>query len=142
MTSNKPYFVRALFDWIVDNEATPYLLVNAYAADVEVPTDFVKDGQIVLNIAPEAVRDFSFDNNCLSFNARFGGVPTSVFVPMSAVLGIYAKENGQGMMFDLEEVEEKNTPPVLSTVESILGTQQAKIRSEKQSARPSLRVVK
>ena len=142
MTTNKPYFVRALFDWIIDNEVTPYILVDAFAPDVEVPTEFVKDGQIVLNIAPEAVRDFYIDGNVISFNARFAGLPTSVFVPMHAVLGIYAKENGQGMMFEPEEVEAVK-PPSLSTIESILTAQSpSKLSSEKQHEKPSLRLVK
>lgn len=141
MRSNKPYLVRALFDWIVDNEVTPYILVDAFAADVEVPTEFVKDGQIVLNIAPEAVRDFFIDSNSIAFSARFSGIPTSVFVPMHAIAGIYAKENGQGMMFEPEAVEEAK--PTLSTIESILSAQPpAKLSSGKVSSKPTLRLVK
>lgn len=102
MTSSKPYFVRALYDWIVDNNCTPYLLVDATRAGVVVPQDYVKDGSIVLNIAPGAVVEFNMLDDAVCFNARFAGQPMDVWVPMSAVLGIYAKENGQGMMFDPE----------------------------------------
>lgn len=102
MTSSKPYFVRALYDWIVDNNCTPYLLVDATRAGVVVPQDYVKDGSIVLNIAPGAVVDFNMLDDAVCFNARFSGQPIDVWVPMSSVLGIYAKENGQGMMFDPE----------------------------------------
>ncbi len=102
MTSSKPYFVRALYDWIVDNNCTPYLLVDATRTGVVVPQDYVKDGSIVLNIAPGAVVEFNMLDDAVSFNARFSGQPMDVWVPMGAVLGIYAKENGQGMMFDPE----------------------------------------
>lgn len=143
MTSNKPYFVSALFDWIIDNDSTPYLLVDAHAADVEVPTQFVKDGQIVLNIAPEAVRDFYKDHTSISFSARFGGIPSSVFVPMHAVLGIYARENGQGMMFDREDQIEETAPRSLSMIHTLVSSKTAKdIPISKQHAKPSLRVVK
>lgn len=100
MTSSKPYFVRGLYAWIVDNNCTPYLLVDASLNGVIVPTEFVKDGQIVLNIAPGAVVDFHLSDDAIHFNARFSGKPIDVWVPMPAVLGIYAKENGQGMMFE------------------------------------------
>ncbi|GAB1262222.1 ClpXP protease specificity-enhancing factor [Aurantivibrio plasticivorans] len=103
MTSSRPYMIRALYEWIVDNKNTPYLLVDAMADGVAVPQDFVnKDGQIVLNIAPSAVRDLLLSNESVTFNARFGGVPTDIFVPCHAVLGIYARENGQGMIFEPE----------------------------------------
>lgn len=102
MTSSKPYFVRALYDWIVDNNCTPYLLVDATRTGVVVPQEYVKDGTIVLNIAPGAVVDFNMLDDAVYFNARFSGQPMDVWVPMNSVLGIYAKENGQGMMFDPE----------------------------------------
>lgn len=109
MSSSRPYIIRALYEWIVDNEATPYLLVDAQGREVSVPQSFVsKDGQIVLNIAPSAVRDLHLDNDGISFNARFGGVPMQVYVPCGSVLGIYARENGQGMIF---EPEERPEPP-------------------------------
>jgi len=143
MTSNKPYLVSAIFDWIIDNEATPYLLVDAHVMDVEVPTQFVKDGQIVLNIAPEAVRDFYKDQSCVSFSARFGGIPSNVFVPMRAVLGIYAKENGQGMMFDQEEQAEESTASTLSMIHTLVSSKTSvKSTAGEERVKPSLRVVK
>lgn len=100
MTSRRPYVLRALYEWIVDNNLTPHVLVNAMYADVEVPQDYVKDGQIVLNIAPNAAQGLLLGNDVITFSARFRKIPTDVSVPIGAVMGIYARENGQGMMFD------------------------------------------
>ncbi|BDF96413.1 MULTISPECIES: ClpXP protease specificity-enhancing factor [Pseudoalteromonas] len=103
MTPNRPYLLRAFFDWIVDNQCTPHLVVNADFPAVQIPTQFVQDGQIVLNISPSAVTQFSMDNQQLSFNARFGGQPMQVYVPIGAVLAIYARENGEGTVFTADE---------------------------------------
>ncbi len=112
MNSSRPYIMRALYEWIVDNECTPYVLVDASVDDVSVPQQFVKDNQIVLNISPDAVVDLHITNQAVSFNGRFGGVATDVYVPVSAVVGIYARENGQGMVFDPEEPgDPDDTPP-------------------------------
>ncbi len=102
MKSSRPYLVRALHEWIVDNGCTPYLLVDATASGVEVPQQYVKDGQIVLNISPAAVGGITMGNDEIGFRGRFGGVAVDVRVPVLAVLGIYARENGQGMVFDSE----------------------------------------
>lgn len=102
MNTSRPYLVRALYDWILDNDCTPYVLVDADYTGVEVPEEYVKDGQIVLNIAPSAVSDILIDNVALQFNARFAGVAREVFVPIGAALGVYARENGQGMLFESE----------------------------------------
>ncbi|TMS81738.1 ClpXP protease specificity-enhancing factor [Pseudoalteromonas sp. S554] len=106
MTPNRPYLLRAFFDWIVDNECTPHIVVDAGFANVQVPTQFVQDGQIVLNISPSAVTQFSLDLTQLSFNARFGGQPMQVYVPLGAVLAIYARENGEGTVFTADEFVE------------------------------------
>lgn len=103
MTPSRPYMVRAINEWLIDNNLTPYVLIDASKAGVTVPTAYVKDQRIVLNIAPGAVRDLMIRNDALSFSARFGGVAMEVYVPMSAVLAIYARENGQGMFFDEDE---------------------------------------
>jgi len=103
MTSHRPYLVRALHEWILENDCTPYILVNAFEKGVEVPQNYVKDGQIVLNISPIAVQGLSISNTLVEFNGRFGGMPTHVQVPIRAVLGIYAKENGQGMIFQADD---------------------------------------
>lgn len=116
LTPSRPYLIRALHQWVLDNQCTPYILVDTSMPNVSVPEDFVENGQIVLNISPSAVRDLLMDNEGVSFNARFGGVPMSVFVPTIAVLAIYARENGQGMMFGAEAgaptLEQPPEPPV------------------------------
>ena len=100
MTSSRPYIIRALYEGIIKNNCTPYILVNAFEDGVEVPQEHVRDGQIVLNISPVAVTDLQLGNDRLDFEGRFAGIPKRVFVPITAVCGIYAKENGQGMIFD------------------------------------------
>jgi len=100
MRSQRPYLLRALYEWIVDSETTPYLLVKATHDGVVVPMEFVQDGQIVLNVSPNAVRDFNIGNDAIAFDGRFGGRSFNVWVPLAAIAAIYAKENGQGMMFD------------------------------------------
>lgn len=129
MTSSRPYLVRALYEWINDNQLTPYLLVNANEQDVSVPQEFVgKDGQIILNVAPNAIQGLEMSDQAISFSARFGGVPTDLYVPSYAVMGIYAKENGKGMMFEPEP--KPPTPP-----------QEPKIK-EPTIKKPMLKVVK
>ncbi len=108
MTSNRPYLVRAMYDWICDNGLTPYVLVDARQQGVRVPTHVIKDGQVVLNVAVRAVTDLELGNDRIRFLARFGGVSQQVDVPLHAVLAIYAQENGQGMMFP---VEAQDAPP-------------------------------
>ncbi|KFN47989.1 ClpXP protease specificity-enhancing factor [Arenimonas metalli] len=98
MGSNRPYLLRALNEWICDNGMTPYLLVDAAREGVQVPASVVKDGRVVLNIAPRAVAHLVIDNREVRFMARFGGVSQAVLVPVGAVLAIYAQETGQGMM--------------------------------------------
>ncbi|MFE8072783.1 ClpXP protease specificity-enhancing factor [Marinobacteraceae bacterium S3BR75-40.1] len=102
MSSSRPYLIRALNEWILDNGATPYVVVDASMPGVQVPRDYVANDQIVLNISPSAVKGLVVRNDAVEFNARFGGVPMQVFVPIRAVLAVYAKENGQGMVFGQE----------------------------------------
>lgn len=111
ISSNRPYLIRALYEWLVDNSLTPHLLVDATLDDVVVPSQFVEQGRIVLNIAPGAVRQLELGNNLISFSARFGGTPMNVMLPPSAVLGIYARENRQGMLFLEQESEDGDKPP-------------------------------
>jgi stringent starvation protein B len=107
MTPNKPYLVRAIYEWIVDNQMTPFLVVDAQIEGVVVPLQFVKNGEIVLNVAPQAVRDLMMANDCIGFSARFAGSPMNVIVPMRAVLGLFSRENGQGMGFaDHDELDD------------------------------------
>ncbi|TBU96645.1 ClpXP protease specificity-enhancing factor [Phytopseudomonas dryadis] len=137
MNSSRPYLIRALYEWIVDNDCTPHLLVNADYAGVQVPSGFASDGQIVLNVSPSAVRHLHMDNDAVSFEGRFGGVAHSLYVPSAAVLAIYARENGQGMVFDLE-------PPVAEGEAAAEVDEQGPPDDEppRPSGRPSLKVVK
>lgn len=135
MNSSRPYMIRAIYEWVVDNDCTPYILVNALIEGVEVPQQFVQDGQIVLNISPSAVVGLDVGNDELGFRGRFGGVAQDIRVPVAAVLGIYARENGQGMLFDAEE-----PPTDPSGGDGDGGGQQA--AAKPQSGRPSLKVVK
>jgi stringent starvation protein B len=99
MTSSRPYLIRALYEWIVDNGLTPYLLVDTGHDGVEAPLEYADNGKLVLNVAPRAVRSLNLGNDGVAFNARFGGVSRDVWLPTPAVLAIYARENGQGMLF-------------------------------------------
>lgn len=112
MTSNRPYLLRAFYDWIIDNQCTPHLQVDAGYPGTLVPQQYVADGQIVLNIATRAVNGFAMDNEAIRFTTRFGGVPTEIFIPIAAVLRIFARENGQGIVFPPEEHPDPSpTPP-------------------------------
>ena len=115
MTPSRPYIIRAIYEWIVDNDCTPHLLVNANRQGVVVPQQYVSDGQIVLNVSPTAVVSLQMGNDTITFNGRFGGQPVDVHVPVAAILGIYARENGQGMVFESdpepEPPPEQPTPP-------------------------------
>lgn len=103
MSSNRPYMLRAMYDWISDNDMSPYLLVNARAPGVRVPPHVVVDGQVVLNVASRAVGALDLGNEWVRFEARFAGVSHRIEVPITALLAVYAKESGQGMMFPAED---------------------------------------
>jgi stringent starvation protein B len=136
MTPSRPYLMRALFEWVLDNESTPYVLVDANILGVQVPQEYVNDGQIVLNISPGAVQGLMINNEAVSFNARFAGVSQNVYVPIVAVLAIYAKETGEGMVFGNEAgAPDPNDPQPVKKKE------EAKPQA-KPSGRPSLTVVK
>ncbi len=111
MTSSRPYLIRAMYDWIVDNGMTPHLLVDAEREGVIVPRQYVENGRIILNIAPSAVASLSLGNERIEFNARFGGAPMKVDLPVEAVMAIYVRENGQGMMFSEEGDDTSPQPP-------------------------------
>ncbi len=103
MSSNRPYMLRAMYDWISDNDMSPYLLVNARAPGVKVPPHVVVDGQVVLNVAARAIGALDLGNEWIRFDGRFSGVSHRIEVPIGALLAVYAKESGQGMMFPAEE---------------------------------------
>jgi stringent starvation protein B len=129
MTSNRPYLLRALYEWIGDNNMTPHILVDAGVTGVEVPEHAIQKGKVILNIDQAAVRELDMGIEWLTFNARFSGRQHQVSVPVEAVLAIYAKENGQGMMFALDD---ESSPPDGSDPDS----------GPKPTRRPHLKVVK
>lgn len=101
LTSTKPYLVRAIHEWCMDNNLTPHLLV-AVDAQTRVPMAYVKDGEIVLNLSYSATKDLHLDNEAVIFSARFGGISQNLYIPMHAVRGIFARENSQGMFFEID----------------------------------------
>jgi stringent starvation protein B len=111
MTSLKPYLIRSIYEWIVDNQLTPHLLVDANNSASILPLDFIEDGKIVLNIRPEAIQGLLLGNEAVEFNARFSGKPTHIVAPIPSILAIYAKENGKGMIFDPNDADQDNMPP-------------------------------
>ncbi len=159
MTPRRPYMLRAFYDWLVDNDLTPHLVVDATLPGVRVPLEFVQDGQIILNIVPRAVGNLELGNEAITFNARFGGRPHSVIVPLYAVQAIYARENGAGTMFEPEdaytqqleedgfELEEQQTTPAPLSVASLEEETEASSSDPddeppRPKGKPSLRVVK
>ena len=110
MFSKMPYLVRAFYQWIVDNGCTPYLMVDVEKAGVVVPPDYIQNGQIILNIKPDAVRDLVLGMRKITFRATFAGVEWEIYLPMTSLKAIYAMENGEGMMFDDFE-EDDDLPP-------------------------------
>jgi stringent starvation protein B len=135
----KPYMLRALHEWCVDNNLTPHLIV-AVNTQTRVPMAYVKDGEIVLNINYGATKDLHIDNDSVVFSARFGGVSQNIYVPMSAVRGIFARENGQGMFFEAEpeqkDVEASKTDAEVDA--KVIENKEELIKSKK----PVLKIVK
>ncbi len=126
MITTKPYLIRAIHEWASDNSLTPQILVDATVPGVEVPTQYVTDGQIVLNLDHQAVRIYEMGNEALRLSARFGGQPFELTIPVAAVVAIYARENGQGLFFR----EPEATPPEPDT------------KADDKSPKPRLKVVK
>lgn len=147
MTSNKPYIVGAFYDWISDNELTPYIVVDVSVMGVQVPMAFVNDGQIVLNISSTAVGSIVMGESAIEFSARFGGKLEHLYVPYGAIAAIYAKENGAGTSLPIEHAEEVDeeiaSSPELQSVDSTQASAESKEDNEKKDKpRPTLKVVK
>jgi len=139
MTSSRAYLIKALNEWILDNGCTPHIVVNAMMESVLVPEEYVNDGQIVLNITPSSVRNLLMDHEGVSFDARFNGQPQSLYAPTQAITAIYAKENGQGMVFEHEPTptapsDPDGSKPAVTKLKSVA--------DKAVVSRPQLKVVK
>jgi stringent starvation protein B len=137
-TSTKPYLVRALYEWMLDNNLTPFVALDTNVPGVKVPEQYIKDGQIVLNISPTATQDLSLTNQNLSFCASFAGLSYNIEAPMHALTMIYAKETGQGMAFDISVEEQDEGDNGGSTTSTNKPSTEAKPLAKK----PILKVVK
>lgn len=133
MTSSRPYLIRAIYDWIVENHLTPYILVNAEYPGVEIPLEYVTDGRVILNISPESCRGLHLDNDRIVLTTRFSGRTVQLALSPGAVLAIYAKENGRGMEFNEDDGD---LPPSGGSGGQDGGSQGGKGR------KPALRLVK
>ncbi len=138
MTSNKPYLIRALYEWLVDNGATPYIMVDTTQPGVMIPPGIDKDGQVVLNISMSAVQGLDLANEQITFSARFGGASHNIYIPIRAVMAIYSKEDGEGMMFATESSEEAEQPVDQASPPLTAPSQPAKDKASK----PGLKIVK
>ena len=138
MTPNQPYLLRAFYEWIVDNNLTPYIVVDAHYAGTQVPPEFVQEGQIVLNVSPASTGQLHLGLAEITFNARFGGVPRNLVVPCPAVLAIYAKENGAGTVFTIEENMGSGESASAESAQS----QPKKTDEKPKKGKPTLTVVK
>lgn len=138
MTSTRPYLLRALYEWIIENNFTPHIVINAEANNVKAPKQFIKDGEIVLNISPVAVPDLVINNYTVEFTARFSGAPKKIYAPISAVMAIYARENGRGIVFEEDEGDDggDGLPPDDLTPGSGPGS------GSRKRGKPKLRIVK
>ena len=157
LSPRRPYLLRAFYEWLLDNQLTPHLVVDVTQPGVLVPMEYARDGQIVLNIAPRAVGNLELANDEVRFNARFGGVPRQVSVPLAAVLAIYARENGAGTMFEPETAYDEDVASLNDDAAGESETVMSVIDGDKpdhdddndpdddpppRGGRPSLRVVK
>ncbi|MFV9997175.1 MAG: ClpXP protease specificity-enhancing factor [Arsenophonus endosymbiont of Dermacentor nuttalli] len=158
MSPRRPYLLRAHYEWLLDNNMTPHLVVDVNVFGVNVPMEYAQKGQIILNITPSAVANFELTNEIVSFNARFSGVPRHVEVPMSAIIAIYGRENGAGMMFEPEPEYENNTGNSVTQSENLVLVSDNELSNEEQKVtlisspddepptppkrRPTLRVIK
>lgn len=149
MISNRPYMIRAIYDWIVDNGWTPHFQIDADYPGTDVPREFVQEGVIVLNVAPSAIFSTAFENDGFFFKARFQGMERSIYFKPEAVLAVFARENGQGMPFPAEPYpdtveDEAENQPTLKTVETSKETEQSEKPKGKSSKKkkPTLSIVK
>ncbi|OGT54562.1 MAG: ClpXP protease specificity-enhancing factor [Gammaproteobacteria bacterium RIFCSPHIGHO2_12_FULL_41_15] len=145
MTSSKPYLLRAIYEWLADNNLTPYVMVDATIPKVAVPRKFVEDGKIILNIAMQAVRHLELKNEAIIFQASFSGIIEEIYIPIEAVSAIYAYENGRGMVFGDEDeggVASEEFLDAADDAEGPDGKGPDSKGSDSKSKKPSLKIIK
>lgn len=138
MTSSRPYLIRGIYEWISDNQHTPHILVDAEMTGVQVPPKFVVEGRIILNVSASATAKLIMNNEAIEFDARFGETVWHVYVPIEAVLAIYARENGRGMAFTDEETEDGSA----EGEETPASENSAPVTKRKKPGKPQLKIVK
>lgn len=145
MLSNRPYLIRAFYQWIVDSACTPIIVIDAKNPRSKVPQDFVEGGEIMFNISGSAIRDLKMLNDVVEFKASFSGVVHLISAPISAIISVYAEENGEGLFFDGEEDDVSTVPNLtpVSTLESIPSSPEAMLTARDAVARerPVLKLV-
>ena len=139
--STKPYLIRAIYDWCTDSGFTPYIAV-AVDETVRVPPEFVNNGEIVLNVSALATSRLLIDNEAVSFQARFGGVSREVFVPLGRVIAVYARENGQGMAFEVPRAMSAPAPRPIGPAAEAAPTSAPPEPPKPSSERPKLTRIK
>ncbi|TCP92020.1 stringent starvation protein B [Cricetibacter osteomyelitidis] len=146
LSPKRPYLLRAYYDWLVENELTPYLVVDATYYGTVVPREYVKDGQIVLNLSSSATGNLLLGNEHIQFNARFRGIPQDIYIPMGAALAIYARENGDGVMFEpeaaYEELDDYTNEQPLNFESAVDKPKKTSPKEETKSASNHLRIIK
>lgn len=142
LTPNRPYLLRAYYDWLMDNQLTPHVVVDAFVKGTQVPQQYVKDGQIVLNIMASAVGNLQIGPEFVEFNARFGGVPQQVILPMASIVAIYARENGAGTVFDMEEAYMQDDEDEAFSLSAVEDTVTPAPKDEPSKRRSHLTIVK
>lgn len=149
MTSNKPYIIRAFYEWILDNNVTPYIAIDATLPYVEVPEEYVSEGKIILNLLPSAIHNLSLSNEWISFSTRFNGASVDINAPIGSIIAIYARENGHGIEFPAEALTEdpfikeedvKSTKKATSPF-SVVSNDNTKVSKKTTAKKPSLTVV-
>jgi len=145
MISNKPYLIRAFYEWIVDSECTPFVLVNAEEPGTDVPEQHIENGKIIFNLSPKAVRNLHISNRLVEFDASFGSDVLWIRIPVSAVLAIYAQENGRGLVFENPEeylFQETETETETESSTPILPAPLAASTYSTQQRKPKLTIIK
>ncbi|MGI9290963.1 MAG: ClpXP protease specificity-enhancing factor [Gammaproteobacteria bacterium] len=141
-TSSRPYLLRAMHEWMSDGGNTPLVVVDASFPGVQVPEDFIEDGRIVLNISWSATENLVMDNEAVSFNARFGGVGQSVYLPVDSIIAVYARESGQGMVFQAEPEAASADMPLANQDNKPEDEPPSRPSPDRPKGPPGLRIVK